>query len=915
MAIQEIESKENTGTAGKARSINKAAEGLVMDIAQEQQYTKPIESTVRELTANAVDAQGEKERAIEILTGNVDPSKYFIEREGELYKDSKWDPSYYNLNHLDVTENNVELTYKEGTGIGRVDTFMVKDYGVGIGQGRLEGVLQVGYSTKRNRKDALGAYGLGAKVGLATGSDYYTVTTVYNGVKYKIRVYRRKFNSLIGKFNLETEKENVVYTFSDGYQIYGELTDEKNYTIVEVPVFKHHKQNFVEAVKTQLLYFNNVKFFTEDESGHKEEVRFRADVIYNSKNLIISSNSPYSKPHIVIVKGGDQIDSQTGVCYGYVDFKEMELEDMNGDIGIKCPIRQVMEDEEGNEVVINEGVDVVPSREAVRWTAATREFLKNQFAEAQHEATNLVEKELSQTDFMKWLSACQSLVNKTNSSNLVIGRLARIVEISNLKPKFNKTSLKFEPLPFFFDGFKLVLNTKYLDKKENLHKVNREDLKAWNSLDVRSLYYKDMNANRHHDCYIADRHSGTFVTIVMKTDDQIKADVMSSSSVSISKRDSEIADRVERRDMIMDLMSKSEGFKVYDDIEVPEDYLKNLHKIETNLAGTDKHGASVKPPVITEKERRALEEKVVMNTFTPRYNAYTTPGCQTYQRSKVEEKIEEIADYEGLLYYGYVEDEEKLHVACHLLDDYMVKLGYKNDTFYNKEYKIVLVSKSNKKHFKMHNHINDFFGKLELDYDSNNKIKGTRFVMDNAIVHWNTARKIESKMPELLFLNGFQDIDPDVYEDYTELKKYMDRYHADLKNFSGRYGMDKHYGDFLTFVDKVEKVQEVIENGADPEELSALLKDAKMPGNLTGALVVNQKMINLQDDLLIYAAPVATLLNQVGILTINPGNAITGVLTMSIKEYITWKGATYVKRNREETVPVQSGFETVEEEF
>jgi len=144
MAIQDIEEKQVQGTAGVKRGINAAAEGMVMDIVQAQQYSKPIESTVRELAANAVDSQSEKERAIEIISGEAKASDYFIEREGDLYKDSNWNPDYYNLDHLNTEDNRVELIYKEGEGGGRADTFIVKDYGVGIGQGRLEGVLQIG---------------------------------------------------------------------------------------------------------------------------------------------------------------------------------------------------------------------------------------------------------------------------------------------------------------------------------------------------------------------------------------------------------------------------------------------------------------------------------------------------------------------------------------------------------------------------------------------------------------------------------------------------------------------------------------------------------------------------------------------------------------------------------------------------
>src|SRR5690554_2796759 len=201
MAIQEIETKEIEGSKGISRNINAGATGLIFDIVQSQQYQKPIESTVRELTANAVDAQTEKEKAIEIITGHAKPEDYFIKREGDLYKDSNWNPSYYDLEHLDCENNEIILKYKQGEGLGRCDKFIVRDNGVGIGSSRLMGVLSLGYSTKRNRCDTLGAFGLGAKVGLSTGADYYNLITVYNGVKFSIKVFKKKFNSTIGKFN------------------------------------------------------------------------------------------------------------------------------------------------------------------------------------------------------------------------------------------------------------------------------------------------------------------------------------------------------------------------------------------------------------------------------------------------------------------------------------------------------------------------------------------------------------------------------------------------------------------------------------------------------------------------------------------------------------------------------------------
>jgi hypothetical protein len=159
MAIQEIESKEVQTRNAVSRGIDESAIGLMMDIVQSTQYQYPIESCVREITANAVDSVTERNRAIDILSGKSKVSDFFIERSEALYKDSKWDPSYYNTDYF--SDNNiVTITYKEREGVGRCNSLIIKDEGVGLGLGRLFGVLGVGWSTKRLRKDTMGSFGL-----------------------------------------------------------------------------------------------------------------------------------------------------------------------------------------------------------------------------------------------------------------------------------------------------------------------------------------------------------------------------------------------------------------------------------------------------------------------------------------------------------------------------------------------------------------------------------------------------------------------------------------------------------------------------------------------------------------------------------------------------------------------------------
>lgn len=890
MAIQQIESSEVKGTVGIQRKINKAAEGMIMDVVQIQQYTKPIPSTVRELTANAVDSQSEKEKALEILSGKCGPEKYFIKRDGELYKDSNWDPSYYDLTKLDASNNFVELIYREREGIGRCDSFIVRDYGVGVGGHRLEGMLSVGFSTKRNRKDALGAFGVGSKVGLATGADYYKVTTVYNGVKYIVQVFNKKINPLIGQYNLDKNGEEnpyIEFVESNG-RIYGEYTTDLNYTEIEVPCMKHHKEEFIVAVKTQLLYFPNVRFFTERESdGYKNEVHFKPSLLYNSSNLVISETSPYSKPHVVIVKGTTE-ENSVGVCYGYIDFKELELQDMNGNIGIKCPIRSVYEDEKtGEEIVIQEGVDVTTSRENIRWTPATREFLLNQFKIAQVEATNLVEKELKERDFLKWIEACKNITSYSGG-NTAIGRLSKIVDLKSISPKFSPhPELVFKFVSETFQDFTVEKVTKIQDPKTKKFEAKREEVVSWIDFQTTCIFFREDRYKRNVDLYLADTNNGSFISIKANPVDHIETSVQSliaRNTVKFKDKDAVIEARIERQKLVISLLKASVNYKIYDDVEVPDSYWKQLEKLET---GTEEEARRVPTP----EERRKLEERTVANTFTKRYNAYYTADGQTYQRNKVEPKIQEIMDYKGNMFYGSVEEEPKLHLALHIMEAQEVSKRHEpNRTmFYNNEYKFLVVGKSNKQYFKQHKNINDFFG-VPVDVDG-----GTQIMIDQALVRWNTGRILSEMLKGLEFYNNFNTFDEKRAQTYSELMHYVSTYYTPLEGYQDRFGMGKLFDNLKVYLNQLVSLQNFVEEGHTPDEIAEKVKELTMPDginlpeNTLGCLVVNSELIKRAEDLIEYAGPVKVLFNELPVLT-TKGNQIGVNLTILIQEILQMKG-------------------------
>jgi hypothetical protein len=900
MAIQEIEVKEAQGTKGIQRGINSAAMGLVMDVVQSQQYQKPIPSTVRELAANAVDAQSEKEKAIEILSGKCDPSKYFISRDGDLYADSNWDPSYYNLDHLNHDNNDVELIFRQGSeDTGRCDRFIVRDHGVGVGSRRLQGILEVGYSTKRNRKDALGAFGLGAKVGLATGAEWYNLTTVYNGVKYKVKIFNKKMNDLVGKFNLETEEMNVPYHFyldnKEGNEIvgtiYGERTDEKNYTEVEIPVMRHHKYDFDTAVKTQLLFFNNVRYFHEDIGGYRSEVKFRAEVMYNSDNLIIAKDTPYSKPFVVIVNGNQAV----GVCYGHIDFKELELQDMNGSIGVKCNIRQVYTDSETyEEKVISEGVDVIASREAIRWTPATREYLLNKFETAKDEATGMVEEELKTDDFLRWLEACRQISSYTGRDT-ALGRLSNIVDLNALRPKFKDTKIRFAFNPrTMFPDFSLKLHTKFKDDKDgNKFKTKREDLEYSTAINFEEFYViTEQGQSRYKEVYLASKSdTESFTTIRPREDEYIWKEVQALASqgkIKADERHTIHKHRMAQRDAMIKLLESSELYKNYDDVEVPEDWKDTLLTTEKGLEIEAEENR-----VLTSAEKRELEERVVANTLVPRYFSYRDQHSQTFKKDKVEPKFQEVKDYEGDLYYGYQVDDSKLQYAAHIL--YSV---YDRNCCYNDQIQLLSVSKSNKKHFKMHKHIDNFFGKPEMTKDENGNVNGMSIVMDNRVVQWNTARIIQEKMGDLSFFKNFSIFNKEMTDLYYEVVDYRRNNYKDVSAFSQRDGFKQHHEDFVAFLDKLADFQLFIENSDDDEaiaEKAKELSEINVSENTRSALVVDTEMLAKLDKVLEYAKPIRTLLNNIEILTLKGDYArynaqeIPFELQMEIKEYLNLK--------------------------
>ncbi len=910
MAIVDIEqSKQQSNSAGIIKTIDENALTLILDNVQINQYTLPEQSTVRELTANAIDGQREKERAIEILSGKAKVEDYYIKREDKKYDDSNFDSSYYNLGYLNTKNNRVELKYIVGKeGVGWCDKFVVKDYGVGLGGTRLEGYLaKIGYSTKRNTVNQMGGFGVGSRVALSLRNDYYTTETCYNGMRFKFNIYSYKVDSLIGKFN--SVGENSYVTFSDGSIIYYEATDSLNYTEVTVPCKTHHKDKFKHAVESQLLYFSVVDFCIIDKSGNIDCRDVKANVVYNSENLIIAEQYQYSKPHIVIVKDKK---SPEGISYGYVNFKEMEMQDLFGSVGFKCPIRQVIRNKEGNEVVLQDGVDVVTSRESIIWSDNTRVYVKGIIEKATEEANGLIEDQLKEEDFLVWLDKARNVLGNAGDSR-VLKQLTNIIDKTQLSPVYQgDKSFKYGPIKDLFWGLNARKVVKQRDYKTSKDTIERTDIEDWYSFDARNCYLQLGQTSLAKDHYIiqtTDSSSG-FATIRLLDDEsmysQVKEDEIeittnkdgsTTTSTKPNKWTKDYVDKlVAKRDRLVELIKKSKLFKSYDDVIVSDDWNKKFEASEEVVK------ENAKEEKLTPMELRKLAEQTIVHSLT-KQNIPDAAGLPfKWQKNTI--KISDLKEDESQVYYSYG-DENTIPIATVLL-----WRMYGKDSNLDPNYiKLYRVSKSMPKKFlKKHKHINDFF-KVESD---------KKKTMSAELVEWTTAKYIREKLDELKFMRNYKLFNQEISELYKEVKDYSVKFYNDnYSTFTSKYPSGKEFIDgVLDYTLKVTEFQLFVRDHKDDAQ-AIQLESQRLFGldTVEEAVGYNLEMYDKMQILLNYAEPVKALFNYVSLLVDIKNPEIDQNTETMLKEVIIAKGLeTFIIPKKVAVMEPEAVIEVVKEE-
>lgn len=846
---------------------------MMMDLVQKFQYSSPVKSTVRELASNAVDAIKERDVAKEILSGKAKVSDYYVESTGELTKDSKFNPDYYDLKWLS-DDPNVRIVYEErGT---EKDIIRIIDNGVGLGGLRLEKYFQLGFSSKRTSSWALGKFGIGGKAALSTGEPYYILKTRYNGKQFEFNVYSYKIESTIPPANLATGQSNGSYIFEGGYTAYYTNTEEKNGTEIIINTKKFRKQEYIDAVKSQLLYFDNIDLFVKNTTGAMEKIPVKAEILYEDSHLVISNNNQYSKPHMVLNK----------VNYGYIHFEELSLEDKMGNVGIKV---------NPDEVTVN------PSREALVWDELTRAAILQRFKDAKNVAQRLISDGLDEKDFLKWLKLYLSLGSKTRSTTDPLSNLAGLVDLDSIEPTYKyDPTFKIGDTQLLLPGIKLEKMFLTSENKKNAEGVlvNKAVLKRELVKNIKDLNPAlTMVLIGHEEAktrtlqYFASTTNGfygiTFIPVDVheKSLTGLEGDKELQNHPPIHIIEDVLRNRAKR---LKALINSSSVPLNYDHIIVPDDWKFVEGAIEITTAAST---------AISLEEQRKLEERVVL--FTPRGGFSDNKASLEWQ--KLEPKWGEVLVWsKDTTYYGTDEDSKLLKLASAIsrpneditaasLEDREAirlrnELGFHHadaDRFkYIQSYgpnslrTIMKVSQQLSTKMKDFKLIGQFFYR-EVD---------DTLTTDPIVVQWNTAKFLRNSLHGLKFLQGFDRINTTMHKKYLKARDYVHMYSRSLDADALE---PLAVAEFENFMNQLVEIQLLEREGADVAEIHSrtITATGKPYSHTVG---IDLEMYDLGQEITEYVEPIKDMMW--GLKNTLLSGYMSEEVEREIKFYISTKG-------------------------
>ena len=598
----------------------------------------------------------------------------------------------------------------------------ITDFGVGISSKRLIGMTNVGYSTKRSANVSLGAFGLGSKSPLATGVQCFNITTRHNGRKYSIDVYDFDIVNRIPLINFATGEKNECVLIEDGeggsFELYYEKTKELNGTTISIPVKKNNRSKVTDTVESTLRFFNTVKFFYKS-AGQSNFVQkdFLAKILYQTQNLVVTADSDYSVVNLALVRDPNEANPIL-ISYGPLDFGELDMTPIKTPVTLVMPYRSTLKQEDGTEIVLQEGISVTPNRENIIYDENTIEFIKKHLKEkAQQEVQNLVDELQLIPDFAEWWKFSTTIKTSnyfSNNSKSYVAKLVPLINVESLNMTFGPKNGN-EYAQINFNNMSSHLNTVNIIREfsldsswnrklnKNIKDVKRLTIYDHNSKTPRITFPSSGNivigveqASKIKDLYLFDKifqaREFTYIQFseaVKRTNLNPKAAFYYKKYVEAAKEEGNanpmsfelwsnyfsLAGSPETTWSLYNALLKSKNVVVYDDVIVPESFkleqkqngadeilddLTNSSDDSGDTNGDSTGSTAPKRKQLTLAQIRKLNEEVLVY-------CYDTAGGTKAEEHKVVVPNKRLINCKTPIIYGSADDAEKLSYAAELL--------------------------------------------------------------------------------------------------------------------------------------------------------------------------------------------------------------------------------------------------------
>lgn len=650
-----IENKNIIGEFNsKKAGISQESLPFLFEILSKNFYSNPIGSIVREITSNCFDSHKEAkvDDAVIIRKGEDD--------EGEFIS--------------------------------------FCDFGVGLSPERINNIYMNYFSsTKRDSDEQIGGFGLGSKSPLAY-TDIFYINTNFDGIKYN-------------------------YVFSKGSEVpildllRQEPTEEHNGTEIKIHIKSDNDiYKFRTELKEQLCYFDNVVFEGWDINNNYK--------IYEGETFKYRNSFQYSgETHLILGK----------VAYT-INYKEIGLES-----SFKIPI--------GVKFEIGE-FQVTPNREAIRYTEETCELIRTRLLACIEEIKELYEKEAKVLDdFWEWYEHRNERphINLSDEDKLYLTGLGEAKVI--FKPfkdlglydegKVVDDHLLQKLFSNVYTGIGLIRDAKYIERYTsnifyNIKQKSRNyafcvtsrvDYKklVWFCNNNREVYKKSANLNYYYSLFTKEVEEPLTWTVNFQTTfNRDEQTYVLSNIVNNGAKALDIHRNVEGTLTSMtfgldNYIIYSDSFQTYIDSRIA-----NQRAISVR---TSELGSSIKAfklyklikdicasSVIdldnfipSKEEEEKFEEWRLQNNGSLRRKREGKIACQDILKriTRSERKLSDLDDYNGIIVYGYREDDRKLNITRDLLghNKYFITEKHSRRYINSKALQILQISKSNAHYF------------------------------------------------------------------------------------------------------------------------------------------------------------------------------------------------------------------------